>query len=390
MRLPWDIHSEFLQVKNKVYLCPKFRIENFGVNVISCTVNIIEMKGLTFMALLLFSGVLSAQSSGKNGAPSGVMYALPRTSIEVSVEVKKDTYIPGPYASYTGALLSVENVSPKEEISYRIEKISMKSVIEADYGQMYFLPPNSDLHSCYLTLSKEGLICTLNESKETVTDLSGEYKNYIPFPDQLPSFPMSTQKENLFDRIKTDSGFVGVPYQQSIVNKKDPQSKAEEAAKFLFMLRKRRFELITGDVEHAFNGNSMKDALDEIARLEAEYLSLFLGKHRLESREYKFHVIPEKAGASKSYEVFNFSETEGIVSETTRSSVPFMLVVTPSGKISAAAGISAGADLRGLHYRIPETANVQLFRGSKEINSGSMHVYQLGKELVVSSQERKK
>ncbi|MDR2466243.1 MAG: DUF4831 family protein [Prevotellaceae bacterium] len=348
------------------------------------------MKGLTVIALLLLPGLLSAQSGSRKDVPGGAIYALPRTNIEVSVEVKKDTYIPGPYASYAGLLLSVENVSPKEETSYRTGKIAMKSVIEADYGQMYFLPANTDLNSSFIALSKEGLIFTLDESKEIIMDLSGEYKNYVPFPDQLPSFPMSTQKENLFDRIKTDSGFVGVPYQQSIVNKKDPQSKAEEAAKFLFMLRKRRFELITGDVEHAFSGNSMKDALDEIARLEAEYLSLFLGKHRIESREYKFYVTPEKAAVSKSYEVFNFSESEGIVSETTRSSIPFTMTVTPSGKISAAAGIATGSAPGGLHYRIPETANIQLFRGSKEISSGPALVYQLGRELVISSSERKK
>jgi hypothetical protein len=196
---------------------------------------------------------------------------------------------------------------------------------------------------------------------------------------------LETQKEFLMERIKTDSGFVSIPFQQSIVEKKDALSKAEEAAKFLFSLRQRRFELVTGDVDHAFSGSSLKDALKEINRLEKEYLSLFIGKHFVESRVYTFYVSPEKTVDKKSYPVFYFSESDGALSESTRTSTPVSLNIIPSGKINYIEGVKTRARIGNIYYRIPETVTAQLLYGAKEVCSGKMQIYQMGKELVLPS-----
>jgi hypothetical protein len=263
----------------------------------------------------------------------------------------------------------------------------MKPIIEADYEYLYSLPIGEKTltDASFLSLSSEGLIFAINGQKETVANLSATMKNHQFYPDQLPSSPMETQREFLIERIKTDSGFVNVPFQQSILEKKDPQSKAEEAAKFLFALRQRRFELITGDVDHAFSGSSLKDALLEITRLEKEYLSLFLGKHFVETQVYRFYVMPEKAFDSKSYAVFYFSESDGILLESARRAVPFMLNIIPSGKINSVEGVKTKVRLGGIYYRIPETVTAQLLYDSQEVCSGRMQIYQMGKELLLPS-----
>jgi hypothetical protein len=199
----------------------------------------------------------------------------------------------------------------------------------------------------------------------------------------LPSSPLETQKEFIMERIKTDSGFVSIPFQQSIIEKKDAQSKAEEAAKFLFALRQRRFELVTGDVENAFNGNSLKDALKEINRLEKEYLSLFIGKHFVENRIFKFYVCPERNLNTKSYPVFHFAESDGALTEATRTSTLFSLNIIPSGEINYVEGVKAKVKNEGIYYRVPETVTVQLFHGLKEVCSGRMYIYQMGKAFVL-------
>jgi hypothetical protein len=316
------------------------------------------------------------------------VYALPKTSIEISVEVIKDRYVPGPYVRYAEEQLSIAKVSAREDVSYRTGIISMKPVIEADYEYMYSLPTGekSVFDASFLALSSEGLIFALNEPKEIIANYtSSTPKNYQIYPDRLPSSPLETQKEFVMERIKTDSGFISIPFQQSIVEKKDDQSKAEEAAKFLFNLRQRRFELVTGDVDHAFSGNSLKDALDEISRLEKEYLSLFIGKHFVESRIFRFYVSPEKALDKKSYPVFYFSEAEGVLSEATRTSTPFTVSVVPSGKINYVEGVKTRIKIASVYYRIPEVADVQLMHGAKEVCNGRMQIYQLGKELIVPS-----
>jgi hypothetical protein len=346
------------------------------------------MKKLVFILIFIPSVQAFAQRLDKEIPDNSVVYALPKTSIEVSVEILKDKYIPGPYVRYAEEQLSVNDVSIREDITYRIGKILMRPVIEADYEYMYSLPAGekSIIDASFLALSSEGLIFALNEPKEFMVNYTSSIpKNYQIYPDRLPSSPLSTQKEFVMERIKTDSGFISIPFQQSIVEKKDIQSRAEEAATFLFNLRKRRFELITGDVEHAFSGSSLKDALAEINRLEKEYLSLFLGKHFVESQVYKFYVTPEKSLDDKSYPVFYFSENEGALTESTRTSTPFTLNVIPSGKINFVEGVKTRIKIANVYYRVPEIADVKLLQGSKEICIGRMPIYQLGKELILPS-----
>jgi hypothetical protein len=346
------------------------------------------MKRLVFMFLFLSSIQVFAQRVTKEIPENSLVYALPKTSIEISVEIIKDKYIPGPYVRYAGEQLSIEGVSTREETNYRIGTITMKPIVEADYEYMYALPAveKSVLNVSFLALSSEGLVFTLNDPQENIVDFNSSLlKNYQLYPDRLPSSPLATQKEFLMERIKTDSGFISIPFQQSIVEKKDIFVRAEEAAKFLFNLRQRRFELITGDVDNAFSGSSLKDALKEINRLEKEYLSLFIGKHFVESRIYNFYISPEKNMEKKSYPVFYFSESDGALSESTRTSTAVSLNIIPSGKINYVEGIKNKTRTGNLYYRIPETVTVQLLYGSKEVCSGKMQIYQMGKELIIPS-----
>jgi hypothetical protein len=346
------------------------------------------MKKIVFILLFIPSVQVFAQRLSREIPDNSIVYSMPKTTVEISVEVLKDKYIPGPYVRYAEEQLSVENVSAREDISYRIGKISMRPMIEADYEYMYSLPVGEKavVDASFLALSSEGLIFSLNESQDISVNYTATMpKNYQLYPDRVPSSPLATQTEFIMERIKTDSGFITVPFQQSIVEKKDIQSKAEEAAKFLFSLRQRRFELVTGDVDHAFSGSSLKDAVDEINRLEREYLSLFLGKHFVESCVYKFYISPDKSLDTKSYPVFYFSEADGALSEATRNSTPFTLTVIPSGKINYVEGVKTRVKTANIYYRVPEIADVQLLQGSKEICRGRMQIYQMGKELVLPS-----
>jgi hypothetical protein len=346
------------------------------------------MKKLIFVLMFFPFVQVFAQRIDKGVPDNSILYSLPKTTVEISVEIIKDRYIPGPYMRYAEEQLSIERVSAREDVSYSIGKISMRPIIEADYEYMYALPvgDKTTVDASFLALSSEGLIFMSQESSAIIADLtSSTPKNYQIYPDRLPSSPLETQKEFLMERIKTDSGFISVPFQQSIIEKKDAQGKAEEAASFLFQLRQRRFELVTGDVDHAFSGSSLKDALSEINRLEQEYLSLFIGKHFVESRVYRFYVSPEKALDKKTYPVFHFSEVDGALSEATRTSTLFSLNVIPSGKANYVEGVKTKVRIAGIYYRIPEIAEIQLLQGTQEVCSGRIHVYQMGKEFVLPS-----
>ncbi|MDR0725546.1 MAG: DUF4831 family protein, partial [Prevotellaceae bacterium] len=76
---------------------------------------------------------------------------------------------------------------------------------------------------------------------------------------------------------------------------------------------------------------------------------------------------------------------DGALSESTRTSVSFTLLVSPLGKINYVEGVKTKIKASNIYYRVPEIADVQLLQGSKEVCKGRMQIYQLGKELVLPS-----
>ncbi|MDR2562523.1 MAG: DUF4831 family protein [Prevotellaceae bacterium] len=327
--------------------------------------------------------------SSSSAVPSGAMvYALPSTTIEVEVEIVREAFIPGPYAEYADAYLSIADVPRREGTNYSIQNVSIRPLITADYEAMYAVPTaGKTVQTGIMTLSSEGLIFAGSEAEnlKTSIDVGTPIKNFQYFTDRLPSSPLETKRTSMYDRVKTDSGFIHVPYQQSIINEKDPEHKAEEASKFIYALRKRRFELITGDVDNAFAGSSLKDAINEIRRLENEYLSLFCGKSSITTRVYKFYVVPEKTKNKASYNVFRFSESEGVSDENLRGTRAITLEVIPLNRTRFVDGINTegGSKVATLYYRVPETANIQLMDGGKELCRGTVPVYQIGKEFGI-------
>ena len=338
-----------------------------------------------FMAVSGSTQKLSSHST----VPSGSMvYALPATTVEVEVEIVREAFIPGPYAEYAEAYMSISDVPRREGVHYAIRNVALRPVITADYEALYALSTvGKSVNASLIALSSEGLIFTGNdiETLKTSIDVGAPIKNYQYFPDRLPSSPLETRRTSMYDRVKTDSGFIHVPYQQSIINEKDPEHKAEEAAKFIYSLRKRRFELITGDVDNAFAGNSLKEALGEIRRLESEYMSLFCGKSSITTSIYKFYVTPEKTKNKASYNVFRFSETDGVSDESLRGSKTITLDVTPLNRTRYVESINteSASKVANLYYRVPETATIQLMEGGKELCRGTMPVYQIGKEFAI-------
>lgn len=69
---------------------------------------------------------------------------------------------------------------------------------------------------------------------------------------------------------------------------------AQDAANAIFSLRRHRIDLVTGEAGENVFGAGLKAALEEIDRLEQEYLSLFLGKQFRQRIVREFSVVPSR------------------------------------------------------------------------------------------------
>ena len=103
------------------------------------------------------------------------------------------------------------------------------------------------------------------------------------------------------------------------------EEQAAATAELIYSLRKHRLELITGEAGENVFGAGLKAALDEIARLEKEYVDMFYGGKVVSEEVHTFNIAitPDK----NEYMVCRFSEDAGIVAVDDLSGKPIVVKV---------------------------------------------------------------
>ncbi len=351
------------------------------------------MKRLIITAALLGSLTLglAAQENKEIDLGAKVVYALPSTSISVEVETQRETYIPGPYAKYASKYLGI-NVSTKKEENYSLTAIKLTPYLEADQSTRTlfdFREVPSLAKDVFFNLNSQGLLMFADQYKGTqehwrfpqivdnVQLLSGATDNFASVQTTL--YKSVKNEEGLYDRV-------AIP--QTQVVEKSLESKAKEAASLIFELRENRLQIITGDTDATFSGESLGDAVATIDRLEAEYMTLFLGKREYSTQTKNFEVLPQEREGRQLYIAFRMSETQGALLSDDLSGRPIIIEITPD---SREAEIVVAPQVEGkkkkdiivhkLYYRIPNTCSVKVLDGAEVLLQSRMPIYQLGETV---------
>jgi hypothetical protein len=324
--------------------------------------------------------------SGSSQPLSGsVVYSLPRTAIKLKVEVVKESYVEGPYASYAQKYLSI-NVPRRAASSYTIESISMMPVQESDPSQAFMLNIGSTKNASanFLAFSSEGLILPIGYQSGDF----GQARFSNPPADVMSFFDMNSEPNFVnesavfYNTVKTDTGFVRVPVERAQLVEKNTEKKAEEVANTIFNLRKKRIELITGEADNIPSGDGLRAALEEIQRLEEEYLSLFIGKTYSGMETCYFDVIPAAGQNKQSYIAFRFSETQGVLPSGNVAGRPIILELQ-SEKNAQSVDTGGASKTAQIFYRVPQIVQALLMDGQKVLIQDRIPVLQLGQTLSI-------
>ena len=210
----------------------------------------------------------------------GYVYALPQTTFRVTVDVVEIQTIRGPYYRFAEKYLSIRDAPDRNSTSWRIEKINLESIEEADPDQMYLVKQKSgqqDL-STLLKMSQQGLIYDFNvgrylETKGFSGTPAAQHRGPV-FTDLSPQRSIIMSIDTSYKSIRIDSTFRKVPVTKQQLIVKTIDEKAEEAARVILRIRRRRIATLTGKGE-----NNLSDAgIKKLDELEREYMTLFLGK----------------------------------------------------------------------------------------------------------------
>jgi hypothetical protein len=322
-----------------------------------------------------------------------VVYGLPMTVLNIEIELEKRIEKQGPYARYANDLLGIKDIITQDKEIWSITSIGIKTTSELDPSELYIIETNSIFQSNALKLKKEGLILDLNPE---IYENAGEAgKISKPSDFRKGFFDLGSdeyfvnQSDTAFRLVKLDTSFIKIPY---LVEKKKQLSidqLAEKAAKSLLELRDGRHLLLSGEA-NVFPQD--KSPLDEINRLEREYLALFAGKAWTESRTLKFTVIPQKNMAGNTVPIFRFSQEAGVLDINNKTGVPVNIQFVPSIKTKDLTVITlpkttnenpSGYDK--LYYRMPQIVTINVKRGEENLYSSRKLIYQFGNILQLPS-----
>lgn len=333
-------------------------------------------KTLTALAAVLLSATAFAQD------PTGsVVYSLPSTTLTFDVEAVQEVFYAGPYAKYATKYLGIE-VGEQDRTSCHVTKVTMTPYIEADQSTRFVCDAATASNNGFLKLASQGLIAFSNSNLGE----SGVWRfpsgSHADFSDKGLNSNLQSAETTLYRNTRDGNSYSKVGVQQNMIVEKSPEKRAAETAELIFSLRKKRVQIVTGDTDATYSGEAMGAAIEEISRLEKEYMSLFVGYSEQKEIRMRFEVVPEQGLETQKYVAFRVSDQTGLVAADDLSGTPALLELIPE-EIASVPAVGKTPKGSFIHYRIPAVCKVKLYRGTEILLQSRVPVYQLGIESTL-------
>jgi hypothetical protein len=305
------------------------------------------------------------------------VYVLPRTVLRVTVNVELSQFTRGIYSDYAEKYLGISDVKKKSTDQYSIRSIEVFSMQEADPNEMYIVHSVQGTPSGFLKLQQAGLTMVAPMPVNTTAIV-------VPMPERDWNMPIFTDlgyEAGVYKSSSTkahasttndSSKAERQPLPVSVPPVKNKETRAMEAAKLLTQLRRRRMELVSGEIVEAFaNGDALKTAIAEIKNIEQQYLELFTGKTEYSETTYYYDIIPQKG--KEHYPLFSFSADNGMDAEQQ----PNIMLHLQCPDVFTSDNNNTSA----YKYRIPCMSNLRITDGDIELFRGRYAVFQYGRMI---------
>ncbi len=243
---------------------------------------------------------------------------IPQTTVHVTLTIKREQIVKGPYAKYAEQYLGI-TAPLNDKTTY--------TILGADLSYS-----DRTLPAKAMPIAEIGPSADSGINKPLFSDVS---LDPIVYTAASGHGETRTVKEKSLDKMAAD------------------------AADAIFTLRRRRFDLVTGEFGENVFGAGLPAAIEEMARIEDNYLSLFTGKKNTCIYSVTIDVTP--AAEAGNTVVCRFSETGGVSDATDLSGEPVMLNITAGTQFTAVEGRNAGKNT--VYVTLPRMVSCKLFNG---------------------------
>lgn len=225
------------------------------------------------------------------GYPQGVVYALPKTAVDIDITVSRVEVFPGPFYQYAERFLALSDVVTSHGVEWHLASVDIHTHSEADTSRLFQVLPASGM-SNLVSLDANGVLQGVNIDALPAGDLSTDYGIIASENAKFKGFDMSVLGE------------------EALMATSLPKM-AELAAKQIYRIREGRAAIMAGEVEMYPDGKALNAMLKRWKHDERKLIELFAGHTAVSSVTHRVTIVPA-ADISKQV-IARISEIEGLV-----------------------------------------------------------------------------
>jgi len=290
----------------------------------------------------------------------GIIYALPVTVVDVTVEAEKTERIPGEFYKYAGKYLGEDPITTPST-SWRVKSVTANTRGVADKNEEYLIQFKSG-STPYIMVDDNQMPVSVN--------IETDYSPEVPALPKAVAAPPSI--------LETPAAREAVT--QDMLKSQSSAKRAELAAQRIYELRQTRNDIISGEADNMpSDGEAMRIALETLSRQEEALTAMFLGTTKVSTDVKTFTVKPDSVDTEVVFA--RLSAIDGIVDAGNLSGDPLELKikVNERGELP----VNEKGEVKrfpkgGMAYRVPGRAEVSVNSLGRNLFDKEMEFSQYG------------
>ncbi len=254
-----------------------------------------------------------------------VTYALPTTTLKITVCVSKVQDVRGYFADYAESLLGLTNIIQQNRTHYVLNSVEIEPLKTADISNIYRAFTSNPVMTEAMnqaplsanTTYPEGYLAAYQTHTASLPEF---FKNYA-------DISYTQQQETFVDTKIIDGVVTQVPANHTKTVSKSFENKAREAADAIMKSRKDQYNLAAGEQETPYTGEALAIMLSELKNWESNYMSLFTGVSIADTIRYVFYLTP--SSKLEQMTAFYFNENKGIIPTNGSAADAYTLEFSP-------------------------------------------------------------
>lgn len=337
------------------------------------------MKKQLFIATLLaYSMTSGAQTEITTYTPGvsaeGAVYYLPKTAINVNIDIEKTVYTPGDLSQYAERFLRINNVAQQESQRYAIKGVSLVTVGVPDVSKAYNIKLTTKSVAPLIELSEAGILLSVNTSSSCDTEEKKPTNVSKAAKKETPNSRTFMTEEMLLTASKAKL--------------------AELVAQEIYNIRENRNLILRGQNENIpKDGEGIQIILDGLQQQEEALMQLFVGTTTTTVTTKSFQVIPE--GNIDRYILGRFSHKLGLLHQDDLAGAPIYINISSNNYVPAPAPEPENKKKTilkekkkkqdGIVYNVPDKVDVKVYTNTTTLAEENLSIAQFGNTETLSS-----